>query len=357
MPTIAAPRLRELALTIVRAMGSREEEARDVADHLAGANLRGHDSHGIGMLPDYVRMLHAGLLVPNQELRLLNDAGAVLVLDGGRGFGQRMAKDAMRLGAERAKRQGAVVVALRNASHVGRVGTYGEQCAALGLASVHFVNVGDHDPHQAPYGCGDARLGTDPFCAALPDGQGGASVLLDMATSAIAFGKARVARNKGVPVPPDTVIDGKGRPTTDPVPLVDRHEGALKAFGGHKGSGLAVMCELLGGALTGGQTIQPEHPRKGGILNSMCSILMDPKAFGDPAAIELEVAAVNGWIKASPPAQGFDEVLLPGEPERRARAHREREGVPIDDKSLSDILTAAESLSLARADLLRVAGL
>src|SRR4051794_824248 len=357
MPTIAAPRLRELALTIVRAMGSREEEARDVADHLAGANLSGHDSHGIGMLPDYVRMLHAGLLVPNQELRPVSDAGAVLVLDAGRGFGQRMAKEAMRQGAERAKRQGSVVVALRNASHIGRVGTYGEQCAALGLASVHFVNVGDHDPHQAPFGCGDARLGTDPFCAALPDGQGGASVLLDMATSAIAFGKARVARNKGLPVPPDSVIDGQGRPTTDPLPLVDRHEGALRAFGGHKGSGLAIMCELLGAALTGGQTIQPEHVRKGGILNSMCSILMDPKAFGDPAAIELEVAAVNGWIKASPPAQGFEEVLLPGEPERRARLLREREGIPIDDKSLSDILTAAESLGLARADLTRTAGL
>src|SRR5690242_16695741 len=126
MPTIAAPRLRELALTIVRAVGSREEEARDVADHLAGANLSGHDSHGIGMLPDYVRRLHAGLVVPNRELRLLGDAGAVLLFDGGHGFGQRMAKEAMRQGAERAKRQGAVVVALRNAAHVGRVGTYGE---------------------------------------------------------------------------------------------------------------------------------------------------------------------------------------------------------------------------------------
>jgi uncharacterized oxidoreductase len=268
-----------------------------------------------------------------------------------------MAKEAMRQGAERAKRQGAVVVALRNAAHVGRVGTYGEQCAALGLASVHFVNIGGRDPLQAPYGCGDARLGTDPFCAALPDGQGGTSVLLDMATSVIAFGKARVARNKGGPVPPETVIDGQGRPTTDPLPLVDRHEGALRAFGGHKGSGLAVICELLGGALTGGRTIQPGHERKGGTLNSMCSILMAPEAFGDPAAIGREVAAVNGWIKASPPAQGFEEVLLPGEPERRSRALREREGVPIDGKSLGDILAAAESLGLRRAALLQVAGL
>ena len=280
MPAIPASRLRDLAFTIVRVMGSGEAEAAVVAEHLAAANLAGHDSHGVGMLPDYVRMLGLGLLVPNQELRVVSDAGAVLVLDAGRGFGQRMAREAMDVAAERARRQGAVVVALRNSSHVGRIGAYGEQCAALGLVSVHFVNVGDHAPHQAPFGCGDARLGTNPFCAALPDGAGGAAVLLDIATSAIALGKARVASNKGVPVPPDTVIDREGRPTTDPLPLVDRQEGALRAFGAHKGSGLAIMCELLGGSLTGGITIQPGHPREGGIVNSMLSIVMDPAAFG-----------------------------------------------------------------------------
>jgi hydroxycarboxylate dehydrogenase B len=268
-----------------------------------------------------------------------------------------MAKEAMRLGAERARRQGAVVVALRNSSHVGRVGAYGEQCAAMGLASVHFVNVGDHAPHQAPFGCGDARLGTNPFCAALPGGpDGGPAVLLDMATTTIAFGKARVARNKGLPVPPETVIDKDGRPTTDPVALVDRHEGALRSFGAHKGSGLAVVCELLGGALTGGMSLQPAHPRQGGIVNSMLSVVMDPAAFGDPAAIGAEVAAMAAWIKASPPAEGFGEVLLPGEPERRARAVREAEGVPIDDKSLADILAAAEGLGVPRAELDRIVG-
>jgi uncharacterized oxidoreductase len=356
MPAISASRLRDLAFTIVRAMGGGEAEAAVVAEHLAAANLAGHDSHGVGMLPDYVRMLGLGLLVPNQELRVVSDAGAVLVLDAGRGFGQRMAREAMDVAAERARRQGAVVVALRNSSHVGRIGAYGEQCAALGLVSVHFVNVGDHAPHQAPFGCGDARLGTNPFCAALPDGAGGAAVLLDMATSAIAFGKARVARNKGVPVPADTVIDREGRSTTDPLPLVDRQEGALRAFGAHKGSGLAILCELLGGALTGGITIQPEHPREGGIVNSMLSIVMDPAAFGEPAAIAREVGAVGSWIKASPPAAGTAEVLLPGEPERRTRSAREAQGVPIDDKSLADILAAGRSLGLSQAELDRALG-
>ena len=209
---------------------------------------------------------------------------------------------------------------------------------------------------MAPFGGREARLGTNPFCAALPDGAGGAAVLLDMATSAIAFGKARVARNKGVPVPADTVIDREGRSTTDPLPLVDRQEGALRAFGAHKGSGLAILCELLGGALTGGITIQPEHPREGGIVNSMLSIVMDPAAFGEPAAIAREVGAVGSWIKASPPAAGTAEVLLPGEPERRTRAAREAGGVPIDDKSLADILAAGRSLGLSQAELDRALG-
>lgn len=356
MPTIQAASLHQLVLTIVRAMGSREEEARDVADHLVASNLAGHDSHGVGMLPDYVRMLQAGLLVPNQELRALRDTGAVLLLDAGRGFGQALAKEAMRRGGERAKAQGAVVLGLRNSAHVGRVGTYGEQCAAMGLVSIHFVNVGDHHPHQAPYGCGDARLGTNPFCVATPDGAGGASVVLDMATSAIAFGKARVARNKGVPVPPDSIIDKEGRVTTDPTALIDRREGALKAFGAHKGSGLAIACELLGGALTGGLTMQPEHPQQGGIVNSMLSILIDPAAFGDPAAIRREVQAIGEWIKAAPLAEGFDQILLPGEPERRARAQREAQGIPIDDRSLADILAAGESVGVPRAALDRALG-
>jgi uncharacterized oxidoreductase len=353
MPTFTAAQLRRLVLLIVQGMGSHDAEADAVAEHLVGANLAGHDSHGLGMLPDYIRLRRAGLLVPNQELATVSDADTVMVLDAGRGFGAAMAKAAMLRGAERAKQLGAAVVALRNSSHVGRIGTYGEQCAAHGLASIHFVNVADHDPHQAPFGCADARLGTNPLCVALPDGTGGAPVLLDMATSAIAFGKARVARNKGVPVPPDTVIDADGRVTTDPIPLVDRHEGALKAFGGHKGSGLAIMCEMLGGALAGGQTMQPAYPRQAGILNSMLSILIDPTALGHPAAIVDEIVAIGSYIKAAPPAAGFSEVLLPGEPEARARQERGVNGIPIDSTSLEHVLTAATTLGLERAALER----
>jgi uncharacterized oxidoreductase len=351
MPNIPSARLHDLVLLTVRAMGSSEAEARDVADHLIAANLAGHDSHGVGMLPDYVRLLHAGLLVPNQTLELVADKGGVLIFDARRGFGQAMAKEAMRRGIERARQNGSVVVALRNSAHVGRVGHWAEQCAAAGTVSVHFVNVSDHDPLQAPYACSDARLGTNPFSVGVPGPGGEPQLLLDMATSAIAFGKARVARNKGVPVPEGVLIDEQGRPTTDPTTYVDTRKGALLAFGAHKGSGLAILCEVLAGAMTGGTTIAPHHPRQGGIVNSMLSFILDVAAVGDPAQVAAEAEAVGTWVKASPPAPGFTEVLLPGEPEQRSRERRLVEGVPIDDKSLADILAAAKSLGLSEAEL------
>ncbi len=318
MPSIQAAQLTDLVLLAARAMGSSEAEARDVAEHLVAANLSGHDSHGVGMLPDYVRLLQEGLLVPNQRLELVADKGGVLVFDARRGFGQAMAKEAMRQGIERARAQGSVTVALRNSAHIGRIGHWAEQCAAAGMVSVHFVNVADHSPLQAPYGCSDARLGTNPFAAAVPGPGAEPELLLDMATSAIAFGKARVARNKGVPVPEGVLIDEHGRPTTDPTTYVDTRQGALLAFGAHKGSGLAIMCEVLGGAVTGGATIAPHHERKDGILNSMLSFILDTAALGGQAHIAAETAAVGDWVKASPAGAG----LRRDPPARRARAAR-----------------------------------
>ncbi|HEX6012177.1 MAG TPA: malate/lactate/ureidoglycolate dehydrogenase, partial [Geminicoccaceae bacterium] len=307
MPTIPSARLHNLVTLVVGAMGSTDAEARDVADHLVAANLAGHDSHGVGMIPDYVLMLHAGLLVPNQTLVLVAEKPGVIAFDARRGFGQAMAKQAMRHGIERARAQGSVVVVLRNSSHVGRVGHWAEQCAAAGMVSVHFVNVGDHDPLQAPYGCSDARLGTNPFAVGVPGPGGGEPLLLlDMATSTIAFGKARVARNKGVPVPEGVLIDEHGRPTTDPTTYIDERRGALLAFGAHKGSGLAVLCEVLAAAVTGGLSIAPHHPRQGGIVNNMLSFILDPAAIGERAAMAHETEAIGDWVKASPPASGFD---------------------------------------------------
>src|ERR1700761_1451506 len=266
MPSFSPQALHAVTTLIVRAMGSAEGETEEVADHLVRANLAGHDSHGVGMLPAYVRLLQDGLLVPNQMPHTVLDAGALLVIDARRGFGQRMTADAVRRAITRARELGACVLALRNASHVGRIGTYGELAAKSGCAFTAFVNVADHRDVQAPWACAEPRLGTNPFCTAVP-GPDGAALLLDMATTTIAAGKARVAFNKGVPVPDSCLIDEAGQPTNDPTGFIRDHTGALVSFGRHKGSGLAVICEIMAGAIGGGQRVG--QPVKGGILNSV----------------------------------------------------------------------------------------
>ena len=353
MPTLSPHALKAVTHLIARRMGSEDGEAEQVADHLVRANLAGHDSHGVGMLPAYVRLLHAGLLVPNQTPETVLDAGALLVIDARRGYGQRMAADAVRRAIARAKEVGACVLAFRNSSHIGRIGTYAELAAAVGCAFTAFVNVADHHDVQATWGAAEPRLGTNPFCAAVP-GPDGPAVMLDMATTTIAAGKARVAYNKGVAVADGCLIDADGNPTNDPTGFIRDHTGALRAFGTHKGSGLAVMCEIMASAVAGGQGAF--HEAKGGILNSMLATVIDLSKLGDAGKIAGDIQAVKAHVKSARPAPGFDEVLTPGEPERRYAAKRMVDGIEVDDTTWRDIRAAAETLGISGAEFDRVAG-
>jgi uncharacterized oxidoreductase len=183
-------------------------EATLVADHLIAANLAGHDSHGVGMIPSYVKSHAGGFLQLNRHATVTKDAGAVVTLDGNAGFGQVVAHEAMQLGIEKAKQHGMAAIALRNAHHVGRIGYWAEQCAAAGLISIHFVSV-IGDPMVAPFRGKDSRFGTNPLCVVFPR-EGHPPLLLDYATSAIAFGKTRVAWHKGEAVAPGCLIDAEG---------------------------------------------------------------------------------------------------------------------------------------------------
>jgi uncharacterized oxidoreductase len=334
-------------------MGSAADEIQEVADHLVRANLSGHDSHGVGMLPAYVRLFQDGLLVPNQTAHTVLDSGALLVIDARRGFGQRMTADAVRRAIQRARELGACVLALRNSAHVGRIGTYGELATRAGCAFTAFVNVTDHRDVQAPWACAEPRLGTNPFCTAVP-GPNGESLLLDMATTTIAAGKARVAYNKGVPVPDGSLIDTEGHPTNDPAGFIHDRTGALLSFGRHKGSGLAVMCEIMAGAVGGGQRV--DEPTQGGILNSMLAMVIDLAKLGDPAAIASTVESTKAHIRSSRVAPGFDEILLPGEPERRAAEQRSRAGIDVDATTWHDIREAAAKLGISEAEIEQAVG-
>jgi len=330
---------------IVDAGGSEPREARMVAENLVMANLSGHDSHGIGMMPRYVEALQEGGLVVNRKPQTKLDAGALLVLDGGMGYGQTIGYEATRMAITRAKQHGSAIVALGNSHHLGRIGHWAEMAVAAGLISMHFVNVQSF-ARVAPFGGADRRFGTNPVCIGIPL-PGEPPFLLDMATSAVAQGKLRVAHNKGVKIPPGWLIDDNGNPTDDPRWGVIQPFGAMLTFGEHKGYGLAVACELLGGALTGGGVTDYENKTQRRVLNGMLSILIDPQRLGTMEAFARDTRSFLKWLRESRPAPGSDRVRIAGEPERESRAKREREGIPVDQETWNEIRAAAVKLRVA----------
>ena len=330
------------------AAGTNAPEAAQVAEHLVEANLKGHDSHGVGMLPAYIRNIEAGHLRPNQHAERTSEQGAVITVDGKFGFGQIVGPEAMHMGIAHAREHSVAVVALRNAHHLGRIGGHAEIVAENGYISMHYVNVVGHPPQVAPFGGVEKRLSTNPYCCAIPV-TGGDPVVLDMATSAIAAGKVRVARNSGNLVPDGCLIDEDGVETRDP-----NLAAAQLHFGKHKGFGLALICEILAGALTGAWSIQPGNPREGTIVNHMLTFILDPEAIGDRAKLEEELRALISYIKDTRPARGVDAVLIPGEPERIAKARRSRDGIDIDDTSWAHIVASADSVGVDESRLNRI---
>jgi uncharacterized oxidoreductase len=259
-------KLRAGVEALLKTTGSDVGEARIVADHLVEANLKGHDSHGVGMIPMYVRHIKDGKLKLNRHLKLVRDDGPFLVGDGQMGHGQVVAMELTELAIARAKAAGICAAGLVTAHHIGRVGTYGERCAAANMVSLHFVNVAGHRALVAPFRGTDARFNTNPICLTLPATGANPPTILDFATSKIALGKVRVAKNKGETVAPGTLLDPKGKPTTDPnVMFFDppAPTGAVVTFGEHKGYGLALFAEIFGAALIGGLAVAaPAHARR-----------------------------------------------------------------------------------------------
>jgi len=332
-----AQALKRAIEAIVAAGGSEPAEARLVADNLVTANLLGHDSHGVGMIPRYIDAVLEGGLLPNQHPKATLDTGTLLALDGCKGYGQSIGREAMQMAIERAKHSGCCIMTLGNSHHLGRIGHWAEMAVAEGLVSIHFVNVISH-ARVAPHGGRDARFGTNPCCIGVPL-PGEPPFLLDYATSAVAQGKLRVAHNKGEKVPPGRLIDPEGNPTTDPRYAV------VPPFG----YGMAIASELLGGALTGGGTWHYEESSKQRVLNGMFTIVLDPRQLGTAAAFEREARLFLDWLRKSRPAPGFDRVRIAGEPEREMRERRSRDGIPVDEATWNEIVRAADKLELARS--------
>ncbi len=335
---------------IFAAAGSSPEEASLIAKHLVESNLVGHDSHGVIRIKKYVDWEKAGQVLPNRHATIVKDKGASLLVDGGFGFGQVIGREAMDLAAARAAEHGFALVAIRNAGHLGRIGAWAEQLAAAGLVSFHFVNTSGFGILVAPHGGRDRRLSANPLAAGSPT-KDGPPIILDIATSVLAEGKIQVARNKGEKIAPGQILDGAGRPTTDPEAFYADPPGAILPVGGHKGSGLSLFCEVIAGSLTGGFSSHPEAPTAKRLVNNMVTIALDPASFAGTDFFLADLDRLIGWTKASPPMEPGGSVLLPGEIERRTRSNREAGGIPLDDETRAQIIAAGKSVGITVSEL------
>lgn len=267
MPVFNHDELRRYLRQHLQEAGVAKAVAGEVADNLVESSLQGHDSHGVTLIPRYIEAIRAGELDPQATPQLLRDAGPVISFHGGNGFGQLTGRLAMEQAILRVRQFGVCIMGLAQTHHLGRIGAWAEQAAAEGLVSLHFANVGARSV-VLPFNGQRPRFGTNPFCVGIPVA-GKPPVVLDFATSTIAGNKARIAWNAGRELPPGCAVDNVGNPTRDPRWLMQEPLGALLAFGAHKGSGLALICSLLGAALTGGET-ESAPPPPGPASSTIC---------------------------------------------------------------------------------------
>jgi uncharacterized oxidoreductase len=320
-PRVSPAALERFVADLFEALGCSAEEAGDVAGQLVLSNLVGHDSHGVGLVPVYVRMIEEGKVTPGKRPLVVSRSGSILVMDADWGVGPTACRVAVDEAIGVAKESGVAVLALRNSHHIGRIGHWAERCADQGLVSIFFVNVLGTRAAVAPFGGSDGRMLTNPFCIGVPGGERG-HMIYDVATSIVALGKVRVALDKGEETPDGWLVAQGGAPTRDPAVMWTEPYGALHPFGAHKGYGLALAIELLAGALTGGGGMTEARQRWDLPTNNALAIVLDPARLGDAEGWRAEMAATIAWVTASPPAPGVEAVLVPGDPERRTATQR-----------------------------------
>lgn len=339
MPTLDAGTLTAFVADIFTRQGAEPEVAQTVADSLVLANLKGHDSHGVIRVIDYTHWMKQGWINPSGRPEVVRETESLLIVDGHFGFGQVIGREATRLAIAKTKQSGVCVLSVRRSGHLGRLGEFAEMAAGAGLASFSFTNTHGGGQIVAPYGGRERRLSANPLAAGAPLPDGGALVM-DFATSVIAGGKVQVARAKGESLPPGCIVNGRGEPSTDPAEFSGDPPGALLPFGGHKGFALALFADIFAGALSGAGCSKPGG---GPIANAMLALFLDPGAFAGPEFFGEEVGGLVRYVKSSPTMQGFDEILVPGEPEQRRSEERRRSGIPIDETTWSRIVAIAEA--------------
>lgn len=341
MPTIDAMTLTEFATAIFERSQIPAAESRRVAESLVLANLKGHDSHGVIRIMEYVDWVRRGWIEPAAHLDVVREQPCILILNGNFGFGQVVGREAIRLGIEKAQREGACILSLRCSGHLGRVGEFMELVTAAGLVGFGMTNTHGAGVLVAPHGGCERRLSANPMVGGAPAGTSD-SMIMDLSTCQVAEGKIKVARNKGATLAPGLFVNGQGKASTNPEEYYADPPGAILPMAGHKGFALAMFCEVFAGALTGAGCSKSGVER---VANGFMAFLLDPAAFCGTEFYQAEVEALGRFVKSSKLMTGFDEILLPGEPESRERSRREADGIPIDEitwKKICDIAVTRE---------------
>lgn len=338
MPTVQPDELERISTELLIGAGVPEDEALIVARNLVSANLQGHDSHGVMRLPQYLAAIEKGSITPGAPIEVIAETPAIAMLDGNWGFGQVVGLRATEIAIEKARVSGLAAVAVRRSKHVGGLCDYVALIAEAGMIGLMFVNGHGGGSYMPPWGGADARLCTNPMAAGFPTG--GAPIVLDISTTAVAEGKVRTYRIRGEQVPDNWLVDSDGRPTNDPNVLYEKPSGAILPLGGnvgYKGFGLGMMVDLLAGGLSGAGT----SGEGSGGGNAFTIMAIDPGPFVGDDQFRGSADTLIEWVKSSRPAPGFYEILVPGEIERR-EAERRRDGIPVDDETWEKIAEARE---------------
>jgi uncharacterized oxidoreductase len=336
MAVVDAAELRQLLEQIYQAHGVSPAEAEVVSRHQVGANLAGHDSHGVMQTKRYVAAVESGAIVPGAEFVIERENPSTAVINANWGLGFVMTEQAMNLGIAKAQAVGSSGITIRYQGHVGRLGAYTAMAAENDLIAMMMSDSGRGPKLVAPFGGNKALLGTNPICMAVPSARHG-SVVLDMATSAVALGKVHLLRARGEALPPGWIVDRDGKPSTDPEDYYTG--GALLPLGGdqgHKGFGLGFMVEVFCGLLTGlGYGVAKDGKHNDGNFIAV----HDVACFMDPAEFKEQVSDFVDYLKEGA-AEG-SEVLFPGELEQRTKAKREVEGIFVEESTWNDLQALA----------------
>ncbi|HTV43745.1 MAG TPA: Ldh family oxidoreductase [Stellaceae bacterium] len=345
MPKVAAERLAEIGRALFEAAGTPPGEAEIVMRHVIAANLAGHDSHGILQVPTYLERIKLGHIVPGAPWEIVQESPTTTVVDGHWGFGYVVNERAMRLTIEKAETANLAAATVFRQGHIGRVASYTLMAARAGMIGIATADSGRSPKAVAPFGGREARLGTNPISIAIPSDLDG-PLYLDMATSAAAAGKIALAVARNQPVPDGWVIGKDGRPTNDPRQL--RQGGALLPLGGpeggYKGTGLAVMVEILCGLLTGlGFGVEPTGRHNDGCFMAVFKV----DAFRPLAGFKKEVGEFVAYLKSTPPAEGSSGVFYPGEIEHMREQDRGKNGIEVEDATWFKLRELADSYGLS----------